>query len=114
MKWYGLYGVRPSVPARAHSSKPAAVGLLLWAQRKEAIDRLLQQRRANAGSGTLSAYVGSRTHFMSIRMRRPKLPSAPPTSRHKHTIISHRSASCHRHNTNNFIILTAIILQITM
>jgi len=45
---------------RAHSSKPAAVGMLLWARRRAGdIDRLLQQRRANAGSGTLSACVGS-------------------------------------------------------
>ena len=49
----------PSVPARAHSSKPAAAGLLLWARRAGDIDRSLQQRRANAGSPTLSAYVGS-------------------------------------------------------
>jgi len=39
--------------------KPAAVGLLLCAQRAGDIDRLLQQRRANAGSDTLSEYVGS-------------------------------------------------------
>jgi len=32
-------------------------GLLLWARQAGDIDRLLQQRRANAGSATLSAYV---------------------------------------------------------
>jgi len=32
---------------------PAAAGLLLWARRAGDIDRLLQQRRANAGSATL-------------------------------------------------------------
>jgi len=53
------HGVRPSVPAWAHSSKPAAEGLLLWTRRAGDIDRLLQQRRANAGSATLSVYVGS-------------------------------------------------------
>jgi len=42
-----------------HSSKLAAAGLLLWAQRERTIDRLLQKRRANVGSATLSAYVGS-------------------------------------------------------
>ena len=41
------YGVRPSVcTSMAHSSKPAGD-----------IDRLPQQRRTNAGSATLSAYV---------------------------------------------------------
>jgi len=46
------YGVRPSVrlsvPARAHSSKPTAAGLLLWARQEGDVDRLLQQRRVNA------------------------------------------------------------------
>jgi len=48
--------VRLSVPAWAHSSKPAAAGLLLWARRTGDISRLLhgaQQRgvwRANMGS----------------------------------------------------------------
>jgi len=51
------YGVRPSVPAWDHSSTPAAAGLLLWARRAGDVDRLL--RRANTGSTTLSAYVGS-------------------------------------------------------
>jgi len=40
MKWYS---VRPSVPVRENSSKPTAVGLLLWAQQAGDIDRLLQQ-----------------------------------------------------------------------
>jgi len=53
------YGVRPSVPAWAHSRKPAAAGLLLWARRAGDIDRMPQQRRANAGSGTLLTYVDS-------------------------------------------------------
>jgi len=53
------YGVRLSVSLAAKawaysSSKPAAAGLLLWARQAEYIDRLLQQRRANAGS---AAYV---------------------------------------------------------
>jgi len=59
----GTVSVRPSVrlsvPAWAHSSKPAASGLLLWARQAVNIDLLLQQRRANAGSATLSAYVRS-------------------------------------------------------
>jgi len=46
-----------SVPARAHSSKPTALGLT------GAISQLLsgaqQQQRANAGSVMLSAYIGS-------------------------------------------------------
>jgi len=59
----GTVSVHLSVPARAHSSKPAAAGLLLWARRAGDISRLLhagaqQQRRADAGSATLSAYVG--------------------------------------------------------
>jgi len=56
-----LSSVRPSVcPSRAHSSKLAAVGLLPWALQAGDIDRLLHgQRRANAGSATLSACVGS-------------------------------------------------------
>jgi len=53
------YVVRQSVPAWAHSSKPVAAGLLLWARRTGDVSRLLQQRRANAGSATLPAYVGS-------------------------------------------------------
>jgi len=57
--------VRPSALTLAHSSKPAAAGLLLWAGD---IDRSLGLaarrtaarcvRRANAGSATLLAYVG--------------------------------------------------------
>ena len=39
----------------------AAAGLLLRVRRAGDTDRLLQQRRANADSATLSAYVGSRT-----------------------------------------------------
>ena len=51
--------VRPSVPARAHSSITAAAGLQLWARQAGDIDRLLHGRRApvNAGSATLSACV---------------------------------------------------------
>jgi len=37
----------------------AAADLLLWAWRAEDINQLLQQQTANAGSATLSAYVGS-------------------------------------------------------
>jgi len=36
-----------------------AAGLLLWARRAGDIDRLQQQQPANAGSATVSAYVGS-------------------------------------------------------
>ena len=64
--------MRPSVhlsvrlsPTWTHNSRPAAAGLLLWARRAGNIDRLLPgarlQRRANTGSFTLSAYVGSWT-----------------------------------------------------
>jgi len=60
------YSVRPSVclsvPAWDCLSigvKPAVAGLLLWAQRAGDINWLLQQWRVNAGSATLSAYVGS-------------------------------------------------------
>jgi len=66
------YGVRPSVcsscvPAWAHSSKHAAAGLLLWVRLAGDIDRLLKQRRANAGSATLSAYVSSWTQtFLGV------------------------------------------------
>jgi len=42
-----------------HSSKPTAAGLLLWAQQAGDMDQLLQQRRVNVGSATLSACVGS-------------------------------------------------------
>jgi len=47
----------PSVPTRAHSSKPAAARLLLWARRAADIERLLQQRYANASRAMLAAYV---------------------------------------------------------
>ena len=47
------YGVLPSV------CPSVGVRLLLWARRAGDIDRLVQQRRANAGSAALSAYVGS-------------------------------------------------------
>jgi len=61
------YGVRPFVRSSVCSIRPlqqSAAGLLLWARPAADIDRLLhgaQQaaRRANAGSATLSAYVGS-------------------------------------------------------
>ena len=43
----------------AHSGLPAAAGLLLRARPAGDIDRLLQQRRAVAGSAALSAYVRS-------------------------------------------------------
>ena len=38
-----------SVPASAHSSKPAAAGLLLWARREGDIDRLLQHAAGDCG-----------------------------------------------------------------
>ena len=57
--------VHMSVPAWAHSSKPGtahmhpvAAGLLLWALQAGYIDVLLQQQQVNAGSATLSVYVG--------------------------------------------------------
>ena len=53
----------PSVCLFVRPIRPAAVqraaGLLLWARRVGDIARLLQQRRENAGSDTLSAYDGS-------------------------------------------------------
>ena len=52
---------RLSVPAWAHSSKPAAAILLLWASGQEiSIDCCSSGvRLVNAGSATLSAYVSS-------------------------------------------------------
>ena len=62
-----ILSVRLYVPARAHSSRSAAEGLLLWARPAGNIDRLLhgaQQRDVRraipnlyAGSAMLSAYV---------------------------------------------------------
>jgi len=54
----------PSVCLSQHGTtaanlQSASAGLLLWARRTGDIDRLLHQRRPNAGSATLSAYVGS-------------------------------------------------------
>ena len=60
------YGVRRSVPAWAHSRKPAAAGLLQQDRRAGNIDQLLQQRRANAGSATQSAYVQVADHSLVI------------------------------------------------
>ena len=57
------YAVRPSVCLSLRG--PTAAGLLLWARWEGDIDRLLQQRRANAGSATLSAYVGSQHRLVS-------------------------------------------------
>jgi len=69
MKWYG---VRPSgrlsVPEWAHINKPAAAGLPLGARRTGYIDRLLQQRRMNADSATLSAFVIVSTQSFVLRM----------------------------------------------
>ena len=53
-------------PASAHSRKCVA-GLLLWARRAGDIDRLLQQRRAKAGSATLSAYVVAEHRLVFLR-----------------------------------------------
>jgi len=59
MKQYGVCpSVCLSVPAWAHSSKPSA-GVQPCARWAGDIDRSLQQWRANAGSATSSAYVGS-------------------------------------------------------
>jgi len=55
--WSVRLSVCLSVSESTHGSKLA--GLLLCARRAGDIDRLLQQRRANAGSATFSAYVGS-------------------------------------------------------
>jgi len=52
----------PSVCPLRPPHAAAADLLLLWDRRSGDIDRLLQQRRANTGSATLSAYVGSWTH----------------------------------------------------
>jgi len=60
-----LSDVRLSVcPSVCPSQPPHAsvAGLLLWARRARDIDRLLQQRRANADSATLSAYIRSIRH----------------------------------------------------
>ena len=55
---YVTVGVHSSLQAWAYSSKAAAAVLLLWVLRIGDADRLLQQWLANAGSATLSAYVG--------------------------------------------------------
>jgi len=62
--------IRLSVPARAHSSRPNAAGLLLWVQQAGDINRLLQQQLANVGSVTttiLQPFNGlfSRTTWVS-------------------------------------------------
>jgi len=44
---------------------PAAAGLLLWARRAGDIDRLLQRRRANAGSATTAGLM-----WMLLMLRR--------------------------------------------
>ena len=67
----GVVFVRQSVPAWAHSNKPAASGLLLWARRQEipiecCTASAQQQRRANVGSATLSVYVGSWTDLFKL------------------------------------------------
>jgi len=62
------YGVRPSVrpfvcpsvcPSMGPQQQTPCCSLLLWTRWAVNIDRLLQQRRVNAGSATLSACVGS-------------------------------------------------------
>jgi len=59
----GVMSVCQSVPARAHSSKPATAGLGLAGRIYRSIAArstgAQQQRRANAGSAASSAYVGS-------------------------------------------------------
>ena len=64
--------VRLYIPARAHSSKPAAAGSLVWARCAGDIDRLQQQRRA-AGSATLSAYVAAEHRLVMTDLCRPEL-----------------------------------------
>ena len=59
--------VRPSVClSMADCRKSAPAGLLLWARRTGDIDGLLQQRRPNAGSATLSAYVAAEHRLVII------------------------------------------------
>jgi len=53
----------------AHSSKPAAARLLLWNRRTGQSGRLLQQRRANAGSDTFSAYEDLLTDLLTTIQR---------------------------------------------
>jgi len=48
----------------AHSSKPAAAGLLLWARRPGDIDRLLHGRRSAATAGECGP-----CHVVSICMK---------------------------------------------
>jgi len=63
MQWYLSVGLSQD------SSKPAAIGLLLWARWGKIYRSITAQPalsssgvlRENAGSATLSAYVGSRT-----------------------------------------------------
>jgi len=50
------YGV-PTFVCPIRKLQQRTAGLLLWARRVGDIDRLLQQRRANAGSAALLAYV---------------------------------------------------------
>ena len=81
--WNGTVSVRLStrlsVPAWAYSSKPSAVDLLLLARQAGSqaisIDCCSSGvRRANAGSATLSVYVGSWTHnYITLSQRRLRL-----------------------------------------
>ena len=54
--------VRLSVPAWAHSSKPTAAGLLLWARLAGDIDRLLRDTRS-------AAVECGRFHVASVRRK---------------------------------------------
>jgi len=58
----GTVSVHLSVPARAHSSKPAAAGLLLWARQAGDISRLLHGWRSAAAAGGCG-----QCHFVSVR-----------------------------------------------
>ena len=67
--------VRLSVPAWTNCRKATAAGLLLWARQAGDIDRLQQQRRANAGSATWSAYVVAEPRLVDIATYRLSTPS---------------------------------------
>jgi len=75
--------VRPSAPTWADCRKPAASGLLLKARSVGDMHRLLQQRQANVGSATLSAYV----HSVCLIKRSPDAFSCNSNIRHWVLII---------------------------
>jgi len=60
----GTVSARPSMVTQRRS---CCCRFAQWARLAGDIDRLLQQRRANAGSATLSAYVGGWTRLVICR-----------------------------------------------